>query len=396
MKNKGNLISDRKYLSGTAAFCIAIFLLIISLSEALIQKDYEHETSLVRDSMLNTGAILAQDIQQKIIEGIFVTETLEVLLTSNNFSVARFENWGKQIVGYDSAATTVQLAPEGIVSHIYPLAGNEGALGHDLLKDKSRDDGARKAVNSKETTFIGPVKLIQNQKYAVIARKPIFIKKSGREQFWGFTIALLLVEDILPTFIKDMEKQGTFIHLEGHDPDAEVPPVFYESPHWNDKDTVSINIKVPNGNWVLKLSHVEINNALYATIRAASYSAAILLLIFIFIQQYKMRRRQRLIFQLNQELSSDIEQRKKAEEEKELLIGELKEALDNVKVLSGLVPICARCKKIRDDEGYWNNLETFLENHSDILFSHGMCQECSDELYGDQKWYKKMKKKNSK
>lgn len=396
MKNKGNLISDRKYLSGTAAFCIAIFLLIISLSEALIQKDYEHETSLVRDSMLNTGAILAQDIQQKIIEGIFVTETLEVLLTSNNFSVARFENWGKQIVGYDSAATTVQLAPEGIVSHIYPLAGNEGALGHDLLKDKSRDDGARKAVNSKETTFIGPVKLIQNQKYAVIARKPIFIKKSGREQFWGFTIALLLVEDILPTFIKDMEKQGTFFHLEGHDPDAEVPPVFYESPHWNDKDTVSINIKVPNGNWVLKLSHVEINNAVYATIRAASYSAAMLLLIFIFIQQYKMRRRQRLIFQLNQELSSDIEQRKKDEEEKELLIGELKEALNNVKVLSGLVPICARCKKIRDDEGYWNNLETFLENHSDILFSHGMCQECSDELYGDQKWYKKMKKKNSK
>lgn len=68
---------------------------------------------------------------------------------------------------------------------------------------------------------------------------------------------------------------------------------------------------------------------------------------------------------------------------------QLQEALDNVKTLKGLLPICANCKKIRDDKGYWNQIEEYIENHSDALFSHGLCPECEEKLYGDQDWYKK-------
>nr|WP_320192615.1 HAMP domain-containing protein [uncultured Desulfobacter sp.] len=82
-----------------------------------------------------------------------------------------------------------------------------------------------------------------------------------------------------------------------------------------------------------------------------------------------------------------------AEAEKEKLISRLKKALKEVKTLSGLLPICSSCKKIRDDTGYWNHLETFIEKHSDAFFSHSMCQECSDKFYGKEDWYKKMKKK---
>ncbi len=78
--------------------------------------------------------------------------------------------------------------------------------------------------------------------------------------------------------------------------------------------------------------------------------------------------------------------------ERKELIGELQAALENVKVLSGLVPICSSCKNIRDDKGYWNQIDSYIEEHSDASFSHGICPKCSDELYGDQKWYKKMKK----
>ena len=73
----------------------------------------------------------------------------------------------------------------------------------------------------------------------------------------------------------------------------------------------------------------------------------------------------------------------------------LEEALSNVKTLSGLVPICANCKKIRDDSGYWNQIETYVQKHSEAEFSHGMCPDCSEEFYGDQNWYKKVKKKQS-
>ena len=56
-------------------------------------------------------------------------------------------------------------------------------------------------------------------------------------------------------------------------------------------------------------------------------------------------------------------------------------ALGNIKTLSGLLPICASCKKIRDDKGYWNQLESYIKEHSDAVFSHGICPDCAKQLY---------------
>jgi hypothetical protein len=69
--------------------------------------------------------------------------------------------------------------------------------------------------------------------------------------------------------------------------------------------------------------------------------------------------------------------------EQERLIDELQQALSEVKTLSGLLPMCASCKGIRDDQGYWNQLEEYLEKHSDAQFSHGICPECVKKLYPD-------------
>lgn len=60
---------------------------------------------------------------------------------------------------------------------------------------------------------------------------------------------------------------------------------------------------------------------------------------------------------------------------------ELKDALAKIKTLSGLIPICASCKKIRDDKGYWNQLELYIRDHSDAEFSHSYCPECIKKLY---------------
>jgi len=60
---------------------------------------------------------------------------------------------------------------------------------------------------------------------------------------------------------------------------------------------------------------------------------------------------------------------------------ELQEALAKIKTLSGLLPICASCKKIRDDKGYWNRIETYISDHSEAEFSHSICPECTKKLY---------------
>ena len=71
------------------------------------------------------------------------------------------------------------------------------------------------------------------------------------------------------------------------------------------------------------------------------------------------------------------------EEEREKLIHELQEALANIKTLRGLLPICSYCKKIRDDKGYWNQIESYIRDHSGAEFTHGMCPECLKKHYPD-------------
>jgi len=78
---------------------------------------------------------------------------------------------------------------------------------------------------------------------------------------------------------------------------------------------------------------------------------------------------------------TDITVRKQIEEEREKLIHELQESINEVNTLHGLLPICANCKKIRDDKGYWHDVENYIARHSDADFSHSICPDCMDLLY---------------
>ena len=79
-------------------------------------------------------------------------------------------------------------------------------------------------------------------------------------------------------------------------------------------------------------------------------------------------------------LNRHIAQRRLAEAEKDALIAELHTALDEVKTLRGIIPICASCKKIRDDKGFWQQVEVYVSAHSEAMFSHGSCPECTEKI----------------
>ena len=80
-------------------------------------------------------------------------------------------------------------------------------------------------------------------------------------------------------------------------------------------------------------------------------------------------------------VGQDVTERKLAEAERERLIAQLQAALAEVKRLSGLIPICSSCKKIRDDQGYWTRVEEYIQEHSEAEFTHGICPECKEKLY---------------
>lgn len=82
-------------------------------------------------------------------------------------------------------------------------------------------------------------------------------------------------------------------------------------------------------------------------------------------------------------ITRDVTEQKRAHETQIKLIEELKNAMAKVRTLSGLLPICASCKKIRDDKGYWNQIESYISKHSEAEFSHGICPECTKKYYSD-------------
>jgi ABC-type phosphate/phosphonate transport system substrate-binding protein len=109
---------------------------------------------------------------------------------------------------------------------------------------------------------------------------------------------------------------------------------------------------------------------------------ALFICLMIVITLYVIRLNHRLTVSQNG-LNDELTERRRIEAERERLIAELNDALNKVKTLKGLLPICASCKKIRDDKGYWNQIEEYIEDHSDAQFTHGICPECKKKLYPD-------------
>lgn len=105
-------------------------------------------------------------------------------------------------------------------------------------------------------------------------------------------------------------------------------------------------------------------------------SAALFGCVFIFLGGLSLEKKQKLLLESNQLLKNEIQERQKT-------ISQLKEANDKVSTLSGIVPICMHCKKIRDDKGYWNQLERFISDHSEAQFIHSVCDKCMAEHYPD-------------
>lgn len=91
---------------------------------------------------------------------------------------------------------------------------------------------------------------------------------------------------------------------------------------------------------------------------------------------------------------SDITERKRAEGEREKMIEDLQKALAEIKTLRGFLPICYSCKKVRDDSGYWTQVEHYIEDHSEIQFSHGLCPECGQKKREEILEFQRKRKRN--
>lgn len=219
----------------------------------------------------------------------------------------------------------------------------------------------------------GPLNLVQGG-IGIIGRSPIYIKNadSGLEDYFGILSVVINIPSLFEAAGLGDKDSLLKISIRGKDGLGAKGEVFYGSKDLFENNPVLMKVTLPGGNWLMAAIPVngwEKTSSRIIYYRIVALVVGVVILFLLFIQQREMN------------------SRKKAEEEREEVIKELREALSEVKQLSGLLPICANCKKIRDDKGYWNQIESYISKHSEAKFSHSICVECAKELYPDLNIY---------
>jgi diguanylate cyclase (GGDEF)-like protein len=172
----------------------------------------------------------------------------------SNGDIQDFNKYANDIIQTLGGISNLQLAPKGIIEHIYPLKGNEKAIGHNLLVDDKRRKEAHMAIETQTLTLAGPFELIQGG-VAVIGRNPIFIQRQTTEEFWGFASALIFLDDLLAvTDLDQLAQNGYSFQIKRVHPDTSEVQVFVQSKQAPSSASATESITVPNGHWIIVIS----------------------------------------------------------------------------------------------------------------------------------------------
>ena len=206
---------------------LIIFLLGICLVGLIVYKTDTHEKNQRHILAQLNATTYGERIKNEIADGIGITDTLEQILISENGEIHQFETIAGNLMS--DSIESVQLAPNGVVTDIYPAEGNEAGK-IDLLHDKDRKEISCYARDNHATITQGPFELKQGG-YGIAVRNPVYLKdQSGQEYFWGFTIVILRVPDIFSDAIRALSSFGYEYKLSKTDtPWSDTYKVVYQS-----------------------------------------------------------------------------------------------------------------------------------------------------------------------
>ena len=224
-----------------------------------------------------------------------------------------------------SPVSTLQLAPNGVVSQIYPLDGHETALGHDLLNDPNRRAAVLEAIKSRELVFSGPFDLIQGGK-AIVGRFPVFLPDGkGGEKFWGLTIALIRIPDLLKASrLDDLNREG-YDYAITYTPRGDTPLQIHRSSVSTQlKDAVKQRLSLPNGS-VLTLSAARKAERVPASPMVSEFALLLLASLLLGALSYQLSRRKeslesqvksrtQSLAEANRSLAQEVSERTKVQE----------------------------------------------------------------------------------
>ena len=230
------------------------FCLVAVLSAMIIWRSEFNRVQIERARVLRQADDHAHAIQFSIERVLSATYSLAVLVRQGGGDIKDFGTTGREMLPFYPGASSFQLAPGGVVRKIVPLAGNENAIDHDLLKDPARTKEAFLARDTGKLTLAGPFNLIQGG-IGAVGRLPVFMDDDdGRSTFWGFVVALIRFPDVLEsTHLFHLSEQGLQYTLWRIHPDTGKRQIISGAA---DLPAAPVNsrLELPNGNWTLSVA----------------------------------------------------------------------------------------------------------------------------------------------
>ena len=240
------MISKEKLISVCILFVLLVIgsFLINSNNDLMEEQIDKHSKEVIESQAL----ALKKSIQESISSAKILGKYIEIL----NGKTDNFEIFSNELITSLYGITNLQLAPNGIVSKIYPLKGNEKAIGHNLFTSDNRNKEALLAKNTKQLTLAGPFVLGQGG-VGIIGRQPVFIK----DEFWGFTSTLVLIDQLLDTTGFNKLKDNNYLYrLKRIHPDTNKIDVFAGFREFPNEKVFSKKITLANTQWDLDITYI--------------------------------------------------------------------------------------------------------------------------------------------
>ncbi|WP_129126791.1 response regulator [Geomonas oryzae] len=235
---------------------VAAFVFGAAVSGTIVWLYEENRVQSRRQAAGDLTAQVAHGIRDNLNRALSSTYALAALIRQGDGEISNFPQIAREMLELYPGTSALQLAPRGIISQVVPLTGNEKAIGHNLLADNRRNKEALLALRTRKLTLAGPFDLIQGGGKAVVGRLPVFLKEEGGERFWGFTVAMLRLQDFLHSSNLEVLGQDYNYQISRIDPETGKREVFW-SVGRPLRDPVSQEVAVPNGAWTVSVEPVK-------------------------------------------------------------------------------------------------------------------------------------------
>lgn len=214
-------IGTLKHYSRLLGLPVVIFVLFLSGGLHLVQRNDEHWLNEHDHHLGSIGQSQAISLERHLSRSLAAAFILGEQVRYQKGELSNFEELASDLITHLGGITNLQLAPNGVIERIYPLAGHEAALGHNILRDDKRKRDALKAIASADITIAGPFPLIQGG-IGLVGRYPVFLQDSNHSpgSFWGFASVLIMVEELIAsTQLSGLRTQGYQYRLWVQDPE---------------------------------------------------------------------------------------------------------------------------------------------------------------------------------